>query len=78
MLVYEGAISKHVENEFIKNEYLVPRFLADCARNKNLNGIIFNSTKKPDRENIVLFDPDYLRSIGGLKMESSPYLYFRL
>lgn len=75
LLVYEGTISKHVENEFIKNEYLIPRFLGDCARSNRFNGIIFNSTKNPDGENLVLFDPDSLKNIEWLKMECEPYLY---
>jgi hypothetical protein len=37
-----------------KPEYLVPRFIADCARYNGYRGIIFNSTKHSD-ENLVLF-----------------------
>ncbi|MUG70602.1 RES family NAD+ phosphorylase [Paenibacillus validus] len=75
ILVYEGTISKHVENEYIKNEYLLPRFLADCARSNRFNGILFNSTKNPSGENLVLFDPDNLKKIGWAIMEPEPYLY---
>lgn len=75
MLVYEGTISKKVENELIKNEYLVTRFLADCVRRNNFNGIMFNSTKNPDGVNLVLFNPDSLRENGLIEMECVPYLY---
>jgi hypothetical protein len=75
MLVFEGAVSKPVENEFIKSEYLVPRFLADAARRNRFNGILFNSTKNPNGENLVLFDPENLRSIGWVEMQAEPYLY---
>jgi hypothetical protein len=37
-----------------KPEYLVPRFIADCARYAGHRGIVFNSAKHSD-ENIVLF-----------------------
>jgi hypothetical protein len=37
-----------------KPEYLVPRFIADCARYAGYRGIIFNSSKHHD-ENLVLF-----------------------
>lgn len=37
-----------------KPEYLVPRFIADSARNAGYRGIVFNSVKHTD-ENIVLF-----------------------
>lgn len=37
-----------------KPEYLVPRFIADCARYAGYRGIVFNSAKHSD-ENIVLF-----------------------
>ncbi|TQR46382.1 RES family NAD+ phosphorylase [Paenibacillus popilliae] len=75
MLVFEGAVSKPVENEFIKSEYLIPRFLADAARRNRFNGILFNSTKNPNGENLVLFDPESLRSLGWVKMQAEPYLY---
>lgn len=75
MLVFEGAVSKPVENEFIKNEYLIPRFLADAAYRNRFNGILFNSTKNPNGENLVLFNPEGLRTIGWIEMESKPYLY---
>ena len=42
-----------------KPEYLVPRFIADCARRAGYHGIIFNSAKHGD-ENLVLFGWDDL------------------
>lgn len=42
-----------------KPEYLVPRFIADCARYAGYRGIIFNSAKHHD-ENLVLFSWDDL------------------
>jgi hypothetical protein len=75
MLVFEGAISQPVENEFVKSEYLIPRFLADAARIKRFNGIIFNSTKNPNGENLVLFNPEGLKELEWVRMQSEPYLY---
>jgi hypothetical protein len=49
-----------------KPEYLVPRFIADCARRAGYHGIIFHSVKHSD-ENLVLFTWEDLviTPIGG-------------
>jgi hypothetical protein len=52
-------ISKSAATTAWKPEYLVPRFIADCARYSGCRGIIFNSAKHTD-ENIVLFTWDDL------------------
>jgi hypothetical protein len=59
-LMYVGALSKPVERERgWKPEYLVPRFVADCARAQGLNGIAFKGTRH-FFDNLVLFgfDPE--------------------
>lgn len=74
MLVHEGTISREAKNPYIKPEYLVPRFVADCARHYNFDGILFNSTKN-NGDNLVLFEPDTLREEGKVITSKIPYIY---
>ncbi|WP_169871291.1 RES family NAD+ phosphorylase [Shouchella patagoniensis] len=74
MLVHEGTVSQEIKNSHVKPEYLVPRFVADCARSHNYDGIIFNSTKT-DSYNLVIFEPDKLKQNDKIKILDKPYIY---
>lgn len=74
MLVHEGTISQETKNDFIKPEYLVPRFVADCARLNEFEGILFNSTKGKG-DNAVLFEPESLKNTGRIATLDKPYIY---
>lgn len=74
MLVHEGSISKETSNPYTRPEYLVPRFVADCARLNSFDGILFNSTKSQG-DNLVLFEPDQLREQGKVISKLPPYLH---
>ena len=67
MLVYEGAISQETKSPYVKPEYLVPRFIADCARINKFEGILFDSTKGKG-ENLVLFEPEVLKKTSRIDM----------
>ncbi|MBU8726918.1 RES family NAD+ phosphorylase [Bacillus pumilus] len=74
MLVHEGTISQETQNPYIKPEYVLPRFLADCARLYNFEGILFNSTKN-NGINLVLFEPELLKDTGKILTNEAPYIY---
>ncbi|MGF6947569.1 hypothetical protein QF028_000062 [Neobacillus sp. B4I6] len=74
MLVHEGRISQETNKEYIKPEYLVPGFVADCARLHKFEGILFNSTKGKG-DNLVLFEPDMLKTTGKIVTVDNPYIY---
>lgn len=50
-------------------QYLLPNFIADCAREAGFRGIIYSSTRG-DGDNLVLFDPEDLavQTIGEPKV----------
>jgi len=55
-LIFSGTLEKQIKkSECWKPEYFIPRFIADCAKNQGLNGIIFHSEKHMD-DNLVIFD----------------------
>jgi hypothetical protein len=57
-LMHSGAVRRFVERTSSwKPEYFVPRFVADCAREKGFNGILFKSVRHFGN-NLVLFSPD--------------------
>jgi len=59
-LVYEGHLSRALENSSMwKPEYFVPRFVADLARFKGLNGILYRTSKTfcATGLNLVVFNP---------------------
>jgi hypothetical protein len=54
-LMYVGALNRPVERETgCKPEYLVPRFVADCARARGFEGIAFKSARHYF-DNLLLF-----------------------
>jgi hypothetical protein len=55
-LIYSGALSKEVERSVgWKPEYFVSRFISDCSKYLNFNGILFKSTRHYSN-NLVLFN----------------------
>lgn len=50
-------------------EYFLPRYIADCARQSDFNGILF-SRRKHYSENLVLFswNESQVKPIGGPKL----------
>ncbi|WP_294749789.1 RES family NAD+ phosphorylase [uncultured Exiguobacterium sp.] len=74
ILVHEGTISQETQNPYIKPEYVLPRFLADCARLYNFEGILFDSTKN-NGINLVLFEPELLKKEGKICTDEDPYIY---
>jgi hypothetical protein len=54
-LTHSGAVRLPVDRKISwKPEYFVPRFIADCAKEKGFNGILFKSVRHW-RSNLVLF-----------------------
>ncbi|UUI39981.1 RES family NAD+ phosphorylase [Oceanobacillus oncorhynchi] len=74
MLVYEGIVSRETKNEYVKPEYLVPRFIADCSRLYDFDGILFSSVKG-EGENLVLFEPDKLKLEQTIVTFEQPYIF---
>jgi hypothetical protein len=57
-LIHSGAVRRFADrSNSWKPEYFVPRFIADCAREKGLNGILFKSVRHWN-SNLVLFNYD--------------------
>ena len=57
-LMHSGLIRQVVQRSAgWKPEYFIPRYIADCAREKNLKGILFKSVRHL-RNNLVLFALD--------------------
>jgi hypothetical protein len=55
----QERVSKPLENQDCdwKPEYLIPRFVADCARHSKYRGIIWRIfTQRGPYDNLVLFD----------------------
>jgi hypothetical protein len=71
-LLSSNILERKVENrnQKWKPQYFVTRFIADCARLRGLNGIMYNSTRSYGT-NIVLFNEvdDFITPKG------KPYLY---
>lgn len=58
-LCTQNIISRSDRNNGLwKPDYFMTRYIADCAKHLNYNGIKYNSTKKPNIENVVLFYPE--------------------
>ena len=57
-LMHSGAVRRFADrSNSWKPEYFVPRFIADCAREKGFNGILFKSVRHWN-SNLVLFSYD--------------------
>jgi hypothetical protein len=57
-LIHSGAVRRFADrSNSWKPEYFVPRFIADCAREKGFNGILFKSVRHWN-SNLVLFNYD--------------------
>lgn len=58
-----------------KPEYFIPRFIADCARERNIHGVVFSSDKHFD-QNLALFQWDQSRvkplGVPKLRLLSTP------
>lgn len=73
-LIYNGYLTKAPSAESSwKPEYLVPRFVADCARAQGYDGIWFSSAVQFGGENLVVF-PQKI-AVFVPEGECEPYFY---
>ena len=69
-LFYTESLVRRKANKVAwKPDYLIPRFIMDCAKNAGYNGIKYNSARTHDGRNIVLFN-----NLKEVKPVGSPYL----
>jgi RES domain-containing protein len=74
IIVESDMINKETNARYKRPEYAVTRFLADRARELDYNGIIYNSVKDRQGENVVIFNPESLKN-KNICMVKSPYKY---
>jgi hypothetical protein len=86
-LIYSGVLRKPTQRtKGWKPEYFVTRYIADCARMHNIQGIKFKSTRHY-QNNLVLFDwskesiipieTPYLLSLNKSIEDESPYMHLQ-
>ena len=57
-LIYSSLLSSPADSEgWNRPEYVLTRFVADCARSAGVEGIVYPSCRHTDGDNLVLLNP---------------------